>query len=82
MPEKEKFHVTKLELLAQMDSMMGGRAAEELTFGTEKITSGASSDLKVSLFSSISWKILCLTLWYSSNGAFTLHRRTFNTSIT
>ncbi|KAK2718572.1 hypothetical protein QYM36_005789, partial [Artemia franciscana] len=46
MPEKEKFHVTKLELLAQMDSMMGGRAAEELTFGTEKITSGASSDLK------------------------------------
>ncbi|CAD6998577.1 ATP-dependent zinc metalloprotease YME1 homolog isoform X2 [Ceratitis capitata] len=45
-PEKERYHVTKAQLLAMMDTMMGGRAAEELIFGTEKITSGASSDLK------------------------------------
>ncbi|EFA06331.1 ATP-dependent zinc metalloprotease YME1L [Tribolium castaneum] len=45
-PEKERYHVTKSQLLATMDVMMGGRAAEELIFGTEKITSGASSDLK------------------------------------
>lgn len=45
-PEKERYHVTKAQLLAMMDTMMGGRAAEELIFGLDKITSGASSDLK------------------------------------
>ncbi|XP_055382941.1 ATP-dependent zinc metalloprotease YME1L [Condylostylus longicornis] len=45
-PEKEQYHVTKAQLLALMDTMMGGRAAEELIFGLDKITSGASSDLK------------------------------------
>lgn len=45
-PAKESYHVTKQQLLAIMDTMMGGRAAEELVFGSEKITAGASSDLK------------------------------------
>ncbi|XP_013781437.1 ATP-dependent zinc metalloprotease YME1 homolog isoform X2 [Limulus polyphemus] len=45
-PEKEHYHVTKAQMLATMDTLMGGRAAEELIFGPEKITSGASSDLK------------------------------------
>lgn len=45
-PEKERYHVTKSQLLAMMDTMMGGRAAEELVFGLDKITSGASSDLQ------------------------------------
>ncbi|XP_055706966.1 ATP-dependent zinc metalloprotease YME1L isoform X4 [Phlebotomus papatasi] len=45
-PEKERYHVTKAQLLAMMDTMMGGRAAEELIFGPENITSGAGSDLK------------------------------------
>lgn len=39
-PEKERYHVTKTQLLAMMDTMMGGRAAEELIFGPDKITSG------------------------------------------
>lgn len=39
--------MTRSQLLAMMDVAMGGRAAEELIFGHEKITSGASSDLKV-----------------------------------
>lgn len=45
-PEKERYHITKTQLLAMMDTMMGGRAAEEIIFGADKITSGASSDLK------------------------------------
>lgn len=40
MPKKERYHVTKAQLLAMMDTAMGGRAAEELIFGPEKITSG------------------------------------------
>lgn len=50
MHEKDVYHVTKSQLLANMDSMMGGRAAEELTFGPEKVTTGASSDLVVRLY--------------------------------
>lgn len=46
LPENESYHVTKAQLLATMDTMMGGRAAEELIFGAEKVTSGASDDLK------------------------------------
>ncbi|XP_011645154.1 ATP-dependent zinc metalloprotease YME1 homolog isoform X3 [Pogonomyrmex barbatus] len=46
MHEKDVHHVTKSQLLANMDSMMGGRAAEELIFGPEKVTIGAASDLE------------------------------------
>uniref|UniRef100_A0A1B6CTU2 AAA+ ATPase domain-containing protein n=1 Tax=Clastoptera arizonana TaxID=38151 RepID=A0A1B6CTU2_9HEMI len=45
-PEKEMYHFTKLEALAMIDTMMGGRAAEEIIFGSDKVTSGAYSDLK------------------------------------
>lgn len=45
-PKKESYHTRKSELLATIDTMMGGRAAEELIFGSDKITSGAASDLK------------------------------------
>lgn len=40
--------MTKARMLAIMDTMMGGRAAEELIFGPDKVTTGASNDLKVS----------------------------------
>lgn len=45
-PEKERYHVTKSQLLAMMDIMMGGRAAEELVFGPDKITSGKRAILR------------------------------------
>lgn len=45
-PEKERYQETKAQLLATMDTALGGRAAEELVFGLDKITTGASSDLQ------------------------------------
>ncbi|XP_044589359.1 ATP-dependent zinc metalloprotease YME1L isoform X2 [Cotesia glomerata] len=46
LPKKDIYHQTKQHLLAAMDTSLGGRAAEELIFGTEKITVGAASDLQ------------------------------------
>ena len=43
--ENMQWHQTKSQMKARMDVAMGGRVAEELIFGTEKITGGASSDL-------------------------------------
>merc|ERR1711974_301839 len=44
-PENMQWHETKAQMLANMDVSMGGRIAEELIFGKEKIAGGASSDL-------------------------------------
>jgi ATP-dependent metalloprotease len=38
--------VTQKEFLADIDVALGGRVAEELIFGAENVTSGASSDLQ------------------------------------
>ena len=38
--------VTQKEFLADIDVALGGRVAEELIFGPENVTSGASSDLR------------------------------------
>jgi len=43
---EEKGHMTKAQYHARMDVGMGGRAAEELIFGKENITGGASGDLR------------------------------------
>ncbi|CAB3988718.1 ATP-dependent zinc metalloprotease YME1L1, partial [Paramuricea clavata] len=44
LPEKDELSWTKKQLLAKLDVCMGGRVAEELVFGKDNVTSGASSD--------------------------------------
>jgi cell division protease FtsH len=44
MPEEERYLHTKDELLAQITSLLGGRAAESVKFG--EVTTGASNDIE------------------------------------
>lgn len=46
-PENDRVSISKQKLLADLAVGMGGRVAEEIIFGHEKITSGASSDIKM-----------------------------------
>ncbi|KAI8809440.1 peptidase family M41-domain-containing protein [Cladochytrium replicatum] len=46
LPEGDKTNHTRKELLAMLDVCMGGRVAEEMIFGSEEVTTGASSDLE------------------------------------
>jgi cell division protease FtsH len=44
MPEEERYLLTKNELLAQITTLLGGRAAEIIQFG--EVTTGASNDIE------------------------------------
>ena len=46
LPKDDRLMVTQREFLADIDVALGGRVAEELIFGPENVTSGASSDLR------------------------------------
>ena len=46
LPEKDEISQTREQLLAMLAMAMGGRAAEELVFGSDKTTSGAASDIQ------------------------------------
>nr|KYP58629.1 hypothetical protein KK1_014044 [Cajanus cajan] len=45
LPSGDETSVSKKQLLARLDVCMGGRVAEEIIFGQDHITTGASSDL-------------------------------------
>ncbi len=47
LPERDKYSHTREYLEANISKAMGGRVAEEMIFGHEKVTSGASSDIQV-----------------------------------
>ena len=46
LPEKDEVSQTREQLHAQMAIAMGGRVAEELIFGEDKVTTGAASDIE------------------------------------
>ena len=46
LPEGDKMSMTREEMTSRLAVMMGGRIAEELKFGKEKVTSGAASDIQ------------------------------------
>ncbi|KAF1869620.1 hypothetical protein Lal_00017195 [Lupinus albus] len=45
LPSSDETSISKKQLLARLDVCMGGRVAEELIFGQDYVTTGASSDL-------------------------------------
>ncbi len=46
LPEKDEMFLTKQRMLEDIMVSLGGRIAEELIFGSDDITTGASSDIK------------------------------------
>ena len=45
LPERDQLSMSYEQMTSRLAIMMGGRVAEEIIFGKEKITSGASSDI-------------------------------------
>lgn len=46
LPEGDRYSMSYKWMVSRLAIMMGGRVAEEITFGKENITSGASSDIE------------------------------------
>jgi cell division protease FtsH len=47
LPETDRLSLSREKILADITVAMGGRIAEELVFGSDKVTSGASSDIQM-----------------------------------
>ena len=46
LPEEDRYSYSKERLESQISSLFGGRIAEELIFGKDKVTTGASNDIQ------------------------------------
>ena len=47
LPERDQLSMTRAKMEADMAVAMGGRVAEEIIFGHDMVTSGASSDIQM-----------------------------------
>ena len=47
LPERDQLSMAREKMLADITVAMGGRVAEEIIFGDDKVTSGASSDIEM-----------------------------------
>jgi len=46
LPEQDKYSISRKQLDSQLASLFGGRVAEEIVFGIENVTTGASNDIE------------------------------------
>ncbi len=46
LPTDDKLSMSKVEMISRLAILMGGRVAEELKFGEDNVTAGASSDIQ------------------------------------
>ncbi|MHB1273203.1 MAG: ATP-dependent zinc metalloprotease FtsH [Rhodanobacter sp.] len=46
LPEGDKYSINRVAIQSQLCSLYGGRVAEELIFGADKVTTGASNDIE------------------------------------
>jgi cell division protease FtsH len=46
LPEEDRYSISVLQLESQLASLFGGRVAEEITFGSDHVTTGASNDIE------------------------------------
>ncbi|NDY94540.1 ATP-dependent zinc metalloprotease FtsH [Wenzhouxiangella limi] len=46
LPEEDKYSMTRQQLRSQLASLFGGRVAEELIYGKDNVTTGASNDIE------------------------------------
>jgi cell division protease FtsH len=47
LPEGDRYSMSKAKCLSDLVMAMGGRAAEEIIFGADKVSNGASGDIKM-----------------------------------
>jgi cell division protease FtsH len=46
LPERDRYSMSKRQLESQLSTLFGGRLAEEMIFGPEHVTTGASNDIE------------------------------------
>lgn len=47
LPKEDQFSISRQKLESQISTLYGGRLAEEIIYGSEKVSTGASNDIKI-----------------------------------